>query len=95
MSRADTGSQRDSRRAIVPAARFFGARDGKTHMMMSDSFLSNAGWLFLALWSLVVSAVGVVAFGHDLFLREEKQPSDPARSAKQEHDNNFARRVST
>jgi len=64
-------------------------------MMMSDSFLSDAGWLFLALWSLVVSAVGVVAFRHDLFQRRNEPPSDSARSASQEHDNDFARGVST
>jgi hypothetical protein len=34
--------------------------------MMSDSFLSDAGWLFFAGWSLVIAALGIAAFGRDL-----------------------------
>jgi hypothetical protein len=34
---------------------------------MSESFLSDAGSLFFAAWILVVAAVSIVAFGHDLF----------------------------
>jgi hypothetical protein len=34
--------------------------------MMSDSFLSDAGWLFFAAWSVVIGAVSIAAFGHDL-----------------------------
>jgi hypothetical protein len=34
--------------------------------MMSDSFLSDAGWLFFAAWSVVIGAVSIAAFGRDL-----------------------------
>lgn len=34
--------------------------------MMNDSFLSDAGWLFFAAWSVVIGAVSIAAFGHDL-----------------------------
>ena len=34
--------------------------------MMSDSFLSDAGSLFFAVWSLVIGAVTLKAFGRDL-----------------------------
>ena len=36
-------------------------------MKVSDLFLSNAGWLFLTPWSLLVVAISVAAFGRDLF----------------------------
>jgi len=36
-------------------------------MRVSDLFLSNAGWLFLTPWSLVVIAISVAAFRRDLF----------------------------
>jgi hypothetical protein len=35
-------------------------------MTLSESFLSNAGWLFFAAWSAMVAAVSIVAFGQDL-----------------------------
>jgi hypothetical protein len=35
--------------------------------MMSDSFLSSAGFYFLLAWSAAVTAVGAAAFGRDLF----------------------------
>jgi len=35
-------------------------------MRVSDLFLSNAGWLFLMPWSLLVIAISVAAFGRDL-----------------------------
>ena len=34
--------------------------------MMSDSLFSDAGWFFFAVWSVVVGAISVTAFGHDL-----------------------------
>lgn len=34
--------------------------------MLSDSFLSDAGWLFFAAWSVIVAAVSIKAFGRDL-----------------------------
>jgi len=36
-------------------------------MTLSESFLSNAGWLFFTAWSLIVGVVTVKAFGRDLF----------------------------
>lgn len=33
---------------------------------VSDSFLSNAGWLFFAAWSVIIAVVSAVAFGRDL-----------------------------
>jgi hypothetical protein len=35
-------------------------------MTFSDSFLSNAGWLFFTAWSVVIAALCVTAFGRDL-----------------------------
>lgn len=35
-------------------------------MAMSDSFLSIAGWLFFTVWSMIVGAVSLAAFGRDL-----------------------------
>ena len=34
--------------------------------MMSDSFLSDAGSMFFAVWSLIIAAVTLKAFGRDL-----------------------------
>ena len=57
-------------------------------MMMSDSFLSDASWLFFAAWSVVVAVVGVAAFGHDLLPSRvvdpltETRPSDPVQTNK-------------
>jgi len=46
--------------------------------MMSDSFLSDAGSLFFAVWSLIIGAVTLKAFGRDLL--SSKAASD--RSGK-------------
>jgi hypothetical protein len=35
-------------------------------MTLTDSFLSNAGWLFFAAWTVMVAAVTIIAFGRDL-----------------------------
>jgi hypothetical protein len=35
-------------------------------MILNDSFLADAGWLFFAAWSAVVAALSIVAFGRDL-----------------------------
>jgi hypothetical protein len=52
--------------------------------MMSDSFLSDAGWLFFAGWSLMVTALSIAAFGRDLFPSKslvettpKPQPTEP------------------
>ena len=34
--------------------------------MLSDSILSNAGWLFFAAYGAIVAAVSIAAFGTDL-----------------------------
>ena len=52
-------------------------------MKVSDLFLSNAGWLFLTPWSLLVVAISVAAFAGDLFPSkahlesQNKAPSSP------------------
>jgi hypothetical protein len=35
-------------------------------MTLSDSFLSNAAWLFFGGWGAIVAAVSIAAFGRDL-----------------------------
>ena len=35
-------------------------------MTITDSFLSNAGWLFFTAWSIILGAISVAAFGRDL-----------------------------
>jgi len=48
-------------------------------MLMSDSYLFDAGWLFFAAWSIVVAAVSVAAFGRDLIpSRASIDPTKPA-----------------
>jgi hypothetical protein len=34
--------------------------------MMSDSFFTEAGWLFFAIWSVAVCVVSITAFASDL-----------------------------
>jgi hypothetical protein len=34
--------------------------------MTTESFLSNAGWFFFSVWSVIVAAVSITAFGRDL-----------------------------
>lgn len=36
-------------------------------MAFSESFLSNAGWIFFAAWSAIIAAISIAAFGRDLF----------------------------
>jgi hypothetical protein len=57
--------------------------------MMSDSVLSDAGWLFFTAWSVVVGAVSIAAFGHDLLpskplLKSRTHPRSP-NSAPSHH----------
>ena len=33
--------------------------------MMSDSLFSDASWFFFAIWSVVVGAINLTAFGRD------------------------------
>lgn len=49
-------------------------------MTLTDSFLSNAGWLFFGAWSVVVAAVSIIAFGHDLLPR--RSHLNPAHTSK-------------
>jgi hypothetical protein len=53
--------------------------------MVGDSFLSDAGWVFFAAWSVIVAAVSLAAFGRDLLPSRmrlepppEGRPIDPA-----------------
>jgi len=55
--------------------------------MVGDSFLSDAGWVFFAAWSVVIAAVSLAAFGRDLLPSQmrlqpppEARPSDPAQA---------------
>ena len=43
--------------------------------MLSDSVLSLAGWLFFAVWGLIVAGLSVAAFARDLFPAQERQDS--------------------
>ena len=42
--------------------------------MLTDSLLTDASWLFFAIWSIVIGTISVAAFGHDLI--PSKTPSD-------------------
>jgi len=44
-------------------------------MILTESFLADAGWLFFAAWSAVVTVVSIIAFGRDLL--PSKTPLDP------------------
>jgi hypothetical protein len=44
-------------------------------MTLSESFLSNAGWLFFTAWSLIIGFVTVKAFGRDLLPAKATQDS--------------------
>ena len=47
--------------------------------MLRDSLFSDAGWLFFVIWSIVIGALSVAAFGPDLL--EAKTPAiSPSRS---------------
>jgi len=51
-------------------------------MTLSDSFLSNAAWLFFASWSAIVVAISIAAFGRDLLpWRSRGNPSHSSRTA--------------
>ena len=57
--------------------------------MTTESFLSNAGWFFFSVWSLVVGAVSIAAFGRDLLPSKARvdrlpktHPSDSIQSTK-------------
>jgi len=45
--------------------------------MMRDSILSDAGWLFFAVWSAIVALVSLKAFAADIFpSRTRSDPKD-------------------
>jgi hypothetical protein len=48
--------------------------------MTLDSLLFNAGTLFFALWSVVIAAVSIAAFGRDFF-----PPKEQLESAQKPH----------
>jgi hypothetical protein len=43
------------------------ATGGEARMTLNDSYLFDAGWLFFALWTVIVGAVSITAFRRDLF----------------------------
>jgi len=54
---------------------------------MSDSYMLDASWILFGLWSVIVAAVSVAAFGRDLLpfraqinSPQNAQTTDPARS---------------
>jgi hypothetical protein len=54
-------------------------------MALTDSFLSNAGWLFFAAWSGMVAAVSIAAFGRELLpwkTPSKSVPADQVRATK-------------
>ena len=56
-------------------------------MSINDSYLFDAGWLFFALWTVIVGAVSLTAFGRDLFpsrtnLALARQPSQSSTASK-------------
>ncbi|HEY4763450.1 MAG TPA: hypothetical protein VIH75_07220 [Candidatus Sulfotelmatobacter sp.] len=58
-------------------------------MTFSDSFLSNAGWLFFAAWTAMIAAVSIIAFGSDLVPHRphldpphKSRPADQVRSTQ-------------
>ena len=60
-----------------------------TSMILTDSFLADAGWLFFAAWSAVVTVVTIIAFGRDLLpwkaqldSAPKSQHADPVRPAQ-------------
>jgi hypothetical protein len=57
--------------------------------MLSDSILSNAGWLFFAAYSAIVVVVNWAAFGRDVlpakapvYSPQRNRPADPAQHAR-------------
>jgi hypothetical protein len=44
--------------------------NSETWIVMSHSFLFDAGWVFFTTWSVILLVVSVAAFGRDLFPRE-------------------------
>ncbi|HET6180653.1 MAG TPA: hypothetical protein VFE61_27285 [Candidatus Sulfotelmatobacter sp.] len=59
-------------------------------MLMSDSYLFDAGWLFFAAWSIVLAVVSVAAFGRDLIpSRVFIDPAQNAESARVDRPENL------
>ena len=46
-------------------------------MILTDLFLADAGWLFFAAWSAVVTVVSIIAFGRDLLPWKAQLDSAP------------------
>ena len=51
--------------------------------MLSDSILSNAGWLFFAAYSAIVAVVNWAAFGRDL-LPAKAQVNVPQKNRRED-----------
>ena len=54
-------------------------------MLLSDSYLFDAGWLFFMVWSVVVAVVSITAFGRDL-IPFRSPSSNPRKLQKPEID---------
>jgi len=56
-------------------------------MLMTDSYLFDAGWLFFGVWTVVVGVATVAAFGQDLipfrlrwkFMRKTSRVGQPEK----------------
>lgn len=46
--------------------------------MLSDSFFSNAGYFFFAIWSIALATLSVSAFGADLLPTKARESKPPA-----------------
>ena len=52
-------------------------------MLMSYSYLFDAGWLFFAAWTAIVAVISLAAFGSDLLpSRAAREPLPPVHAAK-------------
>ena len=54
-------------------------------MAFSESFLSNAGWLFFAAWSALLTAISIAAFGRDLLPWTNSAPNSQSSNPPAPH----------
>jgi hypothetical protein len=65
------------RREVVPLT---ASRHAMRFLMIGDLFLSNIGWFFFTAWGVVVGAVSLKAFGHELFQQKTSLAALPEAS---------------
>lgn len=49
-------------------------------MELVEGFIFDAGWFFFAIWTVVLAAVGVIAFGRDMLgfrVQENREKNAP------------------